>query len=380
MNWPLNVDNFTFFDRIKICSFFLNKKNRWTQGNLVQQIELSMADFVGAKHAIFCSSGSTANTILAMNLRDRNCKKNLVLFPSTTWTTSVSPFVREGFHPIFIDVNLDDFCFDYEKLEAYVSANKENIACIFPTSLLGFVPDINKLKEISFKYDVQMMMDNCENTMGLYDNKNVSSFFTSTTSTYFGHQIQSVEGGFVFTDCDREKDSFLMLRNHGMTRSVQVPQLYNNPSVDSKFDFHLLGNNFRNSDVNAFVGSIDLAKAESYREKRINLYKLYSNLLSPYKYTLPKNYPNRTHVAFCLPIICKNKEAKRVAELECLENGIETRPIISGNLLRQTCYKKYADYSLFANSELLHQNGFYVGLHAKLKEQNILDLISILND
>jgi CDP-6-deoxy-D-xylo-4-hexulose-3-dehydrase len=216
--------------------------------------------------------------------------------------------------------------------------------------------------------------------MGLYEGKNISSFFTSTTSTYFGHQIQSVEGGFVFTDCDYEKDYFLMLRNHGMTRSVQFPQPYNNPDVDSKFDFYLLGNNFRNSDVNAFIGSIDLAKAESYRQKRIKLYKLYSDMLSPYKYTLPKDHTNRTHVAFCLPIICKNKEAKRVAELKCLENGIETRPIISGNLLRQTCYKKYADYSLFENSELLHQNGFYVGLHAKLKEQNILDLISILND
>jgi CDP-6-deoxy-D-xylo-4-hexulose-3-dehydrase len=379
MKWPLNVDNFSFKDRINICSFFLNAKNRWTQGELVHQIELKMADFVGAKHAIFCSSGSTANTMLAMSLRDSNSRKNLVVFPSTTWTTSVSPFVREGFYPVFIDINLDDFCFNYEKLEAYVSANKEDIACIFPTSLLGFVPDIKRLKEISFKYDVRMMMDNCENTMGLYEGKNVSSFFTSTTSTYFGHQIQSVEGGFVFTDCNYEKDYFLMLRNHGMTRSVQFPQPYNNPDVDSKFDFHLLGNNFRNSDINAFIGLIDLSKAKDYRTKRIKLYERYSNLLSGYKYILPKKHENRTHVAFCLPVICKNKETKRIAELNCLENDIETRPIISGNLLRQTCYKKYADYSLFPNSELLHQNGFYVGLHAKLEDQNILDLIANLN-
>jgi CDP-6-deoxy-D-xylo-4-hexulose-3-dehydrase len=112
MKWPLNVDNFSFKDRINICSFFLNAKNRWTQGELVHQIELKMADFVGAKHAIFCSSGSTANTMLAMSLRDSNSRKNLVVFPSTTWTTSVSPFVREGFYPVFIDINLNDFCFD----------------------------------------------------------------------------------------------------------------------------------------------------------------------------------------------------------------------------------------------------------------------------
>jgi CDP-6-deoxy-D-xylo-4-hexulose-3-dehydrase len=379
LKWPLNVNNFSLMDRLKICSFFLNSKNRWTQDEMVREFELRMANFVGAKHAIFCSSGSTANTMLAMSISDRNPRKKLIVFPSTTWTTSVSPFIREGFYPVFIDINLDDFCFDYEKLEAYVSANKEDIACIFPTSLLGFVPDIKKLKEISFKYDVRMMMDNCENTMGLYEGKNVSSFFTSTTSTYFGHQIQSVEGGFVFTDCNYENDYFLMLRNHGMTRSVPFPQPYNNPDVDSKFDFYLLGNNFRNSDINALIGLIDLSKAYSYQTKRIKFYELYSDMLSGYKYVLPKIHQNRMHVPFCLPVICKKKELKQQAELKCFESGIETRPIISGNLLRQTCYKKYADYSLFPNSEFLHQNGFYIGLHSKLNKEDILDLIGTLN-
>ena len=379
LKWPLNVNNFSLMDRLKICSFFLNSKNRWTQDEMVREFELRMANFVGAKHAIFCSSGSTANTMLAMSISDRNPRKKLIVFPSTTWTTSVSPFIREGFYPVFIDINLDDFCFDYEKLEAYVSANKEDIACVFPTSLLGFVPDIKRLKEISFKYDVRMMMDNCENTMGLYEGKNVSSFFTSTTSTYFGHQIQSVEGGFVFTDCNYENDYFLMLRNHGMTRSVQFPQPYNNPDVDSKFDFYLLGNNFRNSDINALIGLIDFSKVHSHQTKRIKFYELYSDMLSGYKYVLPKRHQNRMHVPFCLPVICKKKELKQQAELKCFESGIETRPIISGNLLRQTCYKKYADYSLFPNSEFLHQNGFYIGLHSKLNKEDILDLIGTLN-
>ena len=70
-NWPLNVDNFTFFDRLKICCFILNKNNRWTQGNIVYQFELAMADFVGSKYAVYCSSGSTANTMIAMYLADK---------------------------------------------------------------------------------------------------------------------------------------------------------------------------------------------------------------------------------------------------------------------------------------------------------------------
>ena len=112
------------------------------------------------------------------------------------------------------------------------------------------------------------MMDNCENTFGSFENQNISSFFTSTTSTYFGHQIQSVEGGFIFTNSKEEYEYFLMLRNHGMTRSLSEPQKYNNPDVDSRFDFYCLGNNFRNSDIHAFIGLLDLKRIHKLKKKR----------------------------------------------------------------------------------------------------------------
>lgn len=380
MNWPLNVDNFTFLDRLKICSFILNSKNKWTQSNLVHQFELKMADFADSKYSVFCSSGSTANSMLAMRLKDTvSREKRVVVFPSTTWITSVAPFIREGFEPHFIDVNLDDLCFNYEKLNDFVEANHESIACVFPTSLLGFVPDVAKITQICQKNNVQLMFDNCENTFGRYENRNICSFTTSSTSTYFGHQIQSVEGGFVFTNSKEEYDYFLMLRNHGMTRSVGDPSLYSNPDVDSRFDFYCLGSNFRNSDINAFIGSLDLAKVDSHMMNRIYLYDRYEQSLAKNKFILPKSFSNRTHVAFCLPIIFKDPSKKKEALNFCFKEGIETRPIISGNLLRQTCLQKYDDFKLFENSETLHNNGFYVGLHTKLTEKDIDSLTSYLN-
>ena len=381
MNWPLNVDNFTLLDRLKICSFILNKNNKWTQADRVKAFEQNMAKYVGCNYAVFCSSGSTANTMLAMRLRDTVEKeKRIVVFPSTTWITSVAPFIREGFTPHFIDINLDDLCFDYDKLQSFLELNHESVACIFPTSLLGFVPDIQRLSKICFDNSVKLMFDNCENTLGTYKNKNICSFYTSTTSTYFGHQIQSVEGGFVFTDYQSEYDYFLTLRNHGMTRSVEKPSLYSNPKVDSRFDFYCLGNNFRGSDINAFIGNLDLNKVNSHFYNRTRLYEYYQESLNQSKFILPKDFADRTHVAFCLPVIFRDASKKQKALDGCSKMGIETRPIISGNLLRQTCLKKYDDYTSFPNSELLHNNGFYVGLHTQLTHENIIQLTSYLNN
>ena len=63
----------------------------------------------------------------------------------------------------------------------------------------------------------------------------------------------------------------------------------------------------------------------------------------------------------------------------CIENNIETRPIISGNLLRQTCYGKFADPENFANSDYLHNYCFYVGLHYNVKENQVLKLVKFIN-
>lgn len=379
MDWPLNISNFSQFDKLKICAFFL-RPNFWTQADKVVEFEKTFAKYVGVNHALFVSSGSAANTILAMYLKD-TCEKRKVVFPSTTWITSVSPFIREGFSPVFVDVNLHDFSIDLNELEKILQQQAEEIACVFFTSLLGYTPNVGKIKDLCGKYKVKVMMDNCENTFGLYDNQNISSFFTSTTSTYFGHQIQSVEGGFVFTNDDDIYEYGLMARNHGMTRSLgNVSSKYSNPLVDPKFEFQILGNNFRNTNINAYIGTLDFQRVKEYEEKRIINYIHFLENLDLERFYLPPIREKCVDYPFALPIICKTKELKVKALGLCDSLKIESRPIISGNLLRQNAFKQYDIYEKFKNSELLNENGFYVGLHNQVKQGQIENLCQGLNN
>jgi dTDP-4-amino-4,6-dideoxygalactose transaminase len=85
-------------------------------------------------------------------------------------------------------------------------------------------------------------------------------------------------------------------------------------------------------------------------------------------------------IPFCLPII--SKEGKKEEALKiCQELGIEHRPIISGYLGYQTCYKQFFDSEdNYKNSIYLHKNGFYVGLFHKLSESKIEKFVSRLNN
>lgn len=376
-NWPLNNSSFNLLDRLKISAFILNKNNFWTQGKYVNQFEDKFRDFVGSKYAVFVSSGSTANTLMAMLLKDKYYKKDkdIIIFPSTTWTTSISPFIREGFIPKFIDISLDDFCLDLDLVEKYLKNNHKKVAAVVCVSLIGQVPDINKLQYLEKKYKVKVLLDNCENTLGRYEDKNISSYFTSTTSTYFGHQIQSVEGGFIFTNSYEEYEYFLMNRNHGMTRGLKLYGLdykkYSNKEVDESFDFYSLGNNFRNTDINAFIGLLDFNRIENYLNRRIEIFNKIKNILPLKNIILPTEYTNRSSAPFCFPILSKDKSSIDSFKTFCNNNKIEIRPIISGNLLRQTCYKQYANFKDFKNSEFLHKNGFYFGIYPTITDKQI---------
>lgn len=382
--WPLNTSQFTFWDKVKIAKYILTD-DQWTQSKYVKEIEGRLADYVGSKYAVYVSSGSTANTLIAMYLKDSiPAPKKYIIFPSTTWITSVSPFIREGFEPIFVDVSLKDFAIDIEKLEEVLKDRASEVACIFVTSLLGFVPDVEALLSLQKKYNVRVMLDNCENTFGKWESQNISSYFTSTTSSYFGHQIQSVEGGFVFTNSEDEYWYFLMARNHGMTRLLPeaVKKSYQNPEVDPRFDFYVLGNNFRNSDIHAFIGLQDIKRIEEYHKTRVTLYNLFKTKMAGHnKLVLPKSIGEREHSPFCLPIILKEKNKERISQMKkaCYNLGIETRPVISGNLLRHTCFQKYGNHYDFPVSEHLNNFGFYVGLHNKVKPKQVEELTNTLN-
>ena len=119
-----------------------------------------LRDYVGCLYSVFVSSGSSANQLIAQYTKNKLIKnglwpkRNKVIFNSVTWTTNISPFIREGFDPIFVDVNLNDFCLDYKKTEEVIKGNKDEIALVFPTSVLGFTPNIEKL----YKIKIPMML------------------------------------------------------------------------------------------------------------------------------------------------------------------------------------------------------------------------------
>ena len=382
MFWPLMKDCITQEDKDSLVNF-IQTSNRYTNGPKVKEFEKQWSDWLGTKHSLFVSSGSTANTLLLSAIVEKyNLKRgDKVLVPAMTWVTNIAPVIQLGLEPIFCDVEPNTFSFDLEHLKQ-VFEEHVDIKVVFVTHLFGVAANINEFKKII--PDAIYIEDCCESHGALLNDKKVGTLSEgSTFSSYFGHHMTTVEGGFVSTDDTDLYELMRAKRSHGLARECS-PEVYERykkqyPEVDERFMFVTDGYNLRNTEFGAVIGLSQLPRLDSIIQTRREICDKFVSILEKYDNTF--HIPNFDgNSSFCLPFILKDKNIKKDLQKHLESNGVETRPLCSGNLLRQPFLK---DYSLGIDNpkvDYLHFNGFFIGNNHLITNDDIEKLKGILDD
>jgi CDP-6-deoxy-D-xylo-4-hexulose-3-dehydrase len=367
MRWPLMGETITFTDRLKMAWFTLTAK-KFTFGEKVKKFEQEWSNWIHHNkqtYSLYVSSGSTANFLLVAGVMELyGLKKgDKVLLPACTWMTNVAPIIQLGLTPVFCDINLENFSFDLD--DARKIAKNHDIKMIFVTHLLGFSADNESLQKI-FKRAI-IIDDVCEShgCTDMIGNKRGSNSLGATFSFYFGHHMSTIEGGMVTTNNKDLYDLMKIKRSHGMAREStkfkDYADLY--PEIDKQFLFVTDGYNFRNHEICAVLGSSQLKRLDKMIEIRNRNHDIFTSIIDKYPNLFYNIKNSTTNSSFCLPFICKSKGIMLTMKETFAENGIEYRPVVSGNLLAQPFLK---DYKIETdkertNAELVHSQGVYIG-------------------
>jgi CDP-6-deoxy-D-xylo-4-hexulose-3-dehydrase len=375
-------DTITFKDRLKM-SLFLLTSSRLTNGPKVREFESSWSNWLGVKHSLYVSSGSTANSLLISAVKEYYGLNDgdKVLVPATTWMTNVAPVIQAGLQPIFCDINLKNFSFDENELK-YIATVHPDIKAVFITHLIGLSSDVEKVREIF--PDALILEDVCEShgVEGPKGNKRGSDSVGSTFSFYFGHHMTTIEGGVVCTNNTELYELMRLKRSHGMAREAS-PEVFRkyaeeNPDIDKMFLFMTDGYNFRNHEVCAVLGLSQLKRLDkNIQIRRQNYERFCLNILNISGFNVPQYQKGNS--SFSFPIItCKDNI--NIIKDTLQKNKIEYRPIISGNLLRHPAFNKYqlCTEKENPNVEILHKNGLYVGNSQFVNYKKVDKLIEIL--
>lgn len=354
---------------------------RLTKGDLTIELEKKWAKKIGTKYSVFVNSGSSSILLTLAALKHTNrLKNNKVVVPSLSWATDLSSPILLGLEPILCDCNLNDLSCDLKHLEEIFKI--ESPSAIILVSVLGLVPDMNRIIELCKKYNVLLLEDVCESMGSKYKGEYLGTFgLASFFSMYFGHHLSTIEGGFINTNDKDLYNSLLMMRSHGWSRDLSIEDQnhyntkYNTDNFSSLYNFYLPGMNLRSTDLQAFIGLRAIDKLDNYSQKRNSNFKFYLKNLTNNELNIETNLDNFIS-NFAIPVVSKNKD-QIVKDL--IEANIEVRPLIAGNLgNKPVWYENYERVNL-PNSDIIDKFGFYLPNHQDLTETEILKITNIIN-
>jgi CDP-4-dehydro-6-deoxyglucose reductase, E1 len=371
----------------KLATFLLSVK-QLSFGKECEKFEQQFSHWQGRRDCVMVNSGSSANLAIIQALLNlgKIKKGDPVGFSAVTWSTNVMPLIQLGLRPVSVDVELDTLNISPKKLQERIS--KTPIKLLFLTNLLGFCDDMAGIVKLCKKNNILLIEDNCESLGTVYEGKKLGNFgLASTFSFYVGHHMSTIEGGAICTDSDELSTMLRLVRAHGWDRNlsyVKQTELRSRYKVNSTFysryTFYDLGFNLRPTEINGYVGQIQLKYLPAIIRKR----KANFELLSAAIYRRTESYfPIKTsHIDvlsnFAVPVICRTRKIRDELVKAC-DKIIEIRPIVGGNIVEQPFFKKYMknEYTDCTNAKLIHEQGLYFGNNPELTRKEIQTIIKI---
>ncbi len=354
-----------------------------TKGRLTLEFERQWAKWIGTKYAVFCNSGSSANLLMAAAaLYSGGLKNKKVVVPAVGWATTVSPFMQLGFDPIMCGADPDNFGLNLDHLEKILKKHKP--ALVIMVQVLGVPSDMKKLLALKKKYKFLLMEDACAALGAEYGGRKVGSFGDmGAFSFYFGHQLSTIEGGMVNTNSKNLYDLLLMLRSHGWGKDLDKPtrarflKKYKIDSFHEPFTFFVPGFNLRSTDLQAFLGILQMRKADKVSAIRARNHLLYAKNIRGVEF---QKWPAGSRpVSISFGALAKNEAHRKRVVNAFNKYGIETRLFSAGNLGRHPFW--FERYGKFSDpvADKIHSSGFFLPNHESLTAKDVLFICGIVN-
>ena len=355
------------------------KSKQLTISKKTVNFEKDFSSSLKSKYSLMVNSGSSANLLALQCLINPYRKNSLkagdeVIIPTLCWSTSLWPIIQSNLKPVFVDINPLTLNIDESEVEKKITKKTKAILLVH---VLGNSCDMDQIMKIKKKHNLILIEDTCESLGSKYNDKYLGTFGEfSSFSFYSSHQISSGEGGMI---CCKDKVDYNIiksLRSHGWSRGTSFENtIYkSNKRLDKRFIFFNSGYNLRPTEVSAAIGHNQFKRLNkfisirNFNKKKIIL-SMKKNMIINKKIDFYYENKNVTPSWFGLPIkiLVNKKKYKNIIIKKLEKNGIETRPIISGNFANQPAAKKYnlTSNNKFPNTDFVYNNSFFIGLPTK---------------
>ena len=353
--------------------------NRVSEHREVREFEQEFADWLGVKYVVATSSGTAALIcgLTALKYDSRypqitdNCR---VRIPALTFIATANAVMLSGMIPQFGDVELPTMTLDPESI-------KSQDDLVMPVHLFGFVADMPAIQERANL----VVEDACEAHGSVLHGKKAGTMsIWSAFSFYIAHTVQAGEMGCVATDDGEIARSVRRIKAHG--RACDCVQCvrgegicpYQQRGPDPRYQHLEIGYNFKPMEFQAALARVQLERIdENIERRRENVLNLNDKLKNVDETLLPAFDENVAYMAY--PIIL-NDGIDRNKVLQSLERrGVECRPLFGCIPTQQPAYAHLRGMYV-PIAEFLGRQGFFVGCHQYLTDDDIDDMSNAIKE
>lgn len=385
--WPLMKNNVEREDLDLLIDHLKQDDPKLTHGPKVLEFEELWSKWLGVKYSVMVNSGSSANDLTMLALRELRGTGEVIV-PPLTWVSDIASVLHAGLKPVFVDIDPRSLAIDPHEVLKKITSNTK---AVFLTHVLGYngLTD-NLLSELESR-GIPLIEDVCESHGATHKGRKLGSFgWASNFSFYYAHHMTTIEGGMVCTNDEELYDIVRMLRSHGLVResrnkNTQREYVHQNMDLNSEFIFAYYSHNMRPTELNGILGLSQLKRLDSNVVKRKKNLEIFLASLNSSVFQTDFYTEGNSNYAFTLVLKEKSFEKRDQVEDLLRRNGIEFRRGLSGggNQVRQPYLEKIGiapDPESLPNVDHVHFFGWYIGNYPDLGHDRISWLCSLLSD
>lgn len=271
-------------------------------GNEVKSFEEEFATYVGAKYCVGLASGLDA---LWMAFRILGIGKgDEVIVQSNTYIASVMGISMNGATPVFVEPD-EYYNIDVAKIEEKITPNTKAILVVH---LYGQSSKMDKIVELTKKYNLRLVEDCAQSHGAQYDGQMTGTFGDIGCFSFYPTKNLGAFGdaGAIVTNDEKLAQDFRIYRNYGSEK-----RYYNK----------VVGTNSRLDEMQAGLLRVRLTHMQELTNEKIAIAKRYDAELTNQKIILPTVQNNATSIYHQYVIRCMQRDEL----MEYLkENGVGT--------------------------------------------------------
>jgi len=276
-----------------------------SQGQVVEEFEKKVANYVGAKYAVATNSCTSA---LHLSLRLMGVSStDEVICPSFTCMATANAIHHTGAVPVFADIDEKTYNLDPKKIEGKITTNTKAILVVHQ---IGLPADIDGFKLIVNKYRLALIQDAATALGAIYKKTRLGGDGGPTCFSFHPRKIITTgEGGMIVTDDKRLAIEAKSLGSTGASISDLVRHKAKGKIIQQYFSF---GYNYRMTDIQAAIGVVQMRKIDKILSERKIQAKIYDEAFTKNeKIVIPYVPKYATHCFSSYMIRIKNSKVSR---------------------------------------------------------------------